>query len=213
MSLALVQEYPLIHEKELGRGRERPQPVRRPFPHRPSNRFQPVRSSVSRACWSHADEESEDVCWEDEHEVNDDENDVSDDAAYWCQSYGPDGEFGDVVDRTEQDNVCVHSWHLTALSTMVPLSSDVNRHVSTVCMWKRSCTASDQNQNWRSRNVEILSSMRREIRQAEHVDGRAIGLVIKFVQISLGIDQHLAARRGHGTPVGAEMCRRQMKGT
>ena len=43
MSLALVQEYPLIHEKELSRGRERPHPVRRPFPHRPSNRFQPVR--------------------------------------------------------------------------------------------------------------------------------------------------------------------------
>ena len=32
MSLALVQEYPLIHEKELSRGRERPHPVRRPFP-------------------------------------------------------------------------------------------------------------------------------------------------------------------------------------
>ena len=61
MSLALVQEYPLIHEKELSRGRERQHPVRRPFPHRPSNRFQPVRSSVSRAYWSHADEESEDV--------------------------------------------------------------------------------------------------------------------------------------------------------
>ena len=65
-----------------------------------------MRSSVSRAYWSHADEESEDVCWEDEHEVNDDTNDVSDDAAYWCQSCGPDGEFGDVVDRMEQDIVC-----------------------------------------------------------------------------------------------------------
>ena len=49
---------------------------------------------------------SEDVCWEDEHDVNDDENDVSDDAAYWCQSCGPDEEFGDVVDRMEQDIVC-----------------------------------------------------------------------------------------------------------
>ena len=44
MSLALVQEYPLSHEKELSRGRERPHPVRRPLPHRPSNRFQLVRS-------------------------------------------------------------------------------------------------------------------------------------------------------------------------
>ena len=32
MSLALVQEYPLIHEKELSRGRERPHPVSRPQP-------------------------------------------------------------------------------------------------------------------------------------------------------------------------------------
>ena len=65
-----------------------------------------MRSSVSRAYWSHADEESEDVCWEDEHDVDDDENDVSDDAAYWCHSCGPDREFGDVVDRVEQDIVC-----------------------------------------------------------------------------------------------------------
>ena len=65
--------------------------MRRPFPHGPSNRLQLVRSSVSRAYWSHADGESEDVCWEDEHDVNDDENDV---------------EFGDVVDRMEQDIVC-----------------------------------------------------------------------------------------------------------
>ena len=97
MSLAVVQECSLIHEKEFSRGRERPHPVRRPFSHRPLNRFQPVRSSVSRAYWSHVDEESEDVCWECEHDV-DDENDVSDDAACWCQSCGPDGEFGDVVD-------------------------------------------------------------------------------------------------------------------
>ena len=55
---------------------------------------------------SHADEGSEDVCWEYEHDVDDDENDVSDDAAYWCQSCGPDGEFRDVVDRMEQDTVC-----------------------------------------------------------------------------------------------------------
>ena len=63
-----------------------------------------MRSAVSQY-WSHADEESEDVCWEDEHDVNDDENDVSDDAACLCQSCGPDGEFGDVVDRMEQDIV------------------------------------------------------------------------------------------------------------
>ena len=53
--------------------------------------------------------------------------------------------------------------------------------------------------------------MRREIRRAGLVDGRAIGLVIKFAQILLEIDQHLAARRGRGTPVGAETCRRQTK--
>ena len=106
MSLALVQEYPLIHEIELSRGRKRQYFVRRPFPHRPSNRFQPARSTVSRAYWSHADEESENDCWEDEHDANDDENDVSDDAAYWSQSCGPDGEFGDVVDRMEQSIVC-----------------------------------------------------------------------------------------------------------
>ena len=80
--------------------------MRRSFPHRPSNRFQPVRSSVSRAYWSHADEESEDVCLEYEYDVDDDENDVSDDSAYWCQSCGPDGEFCDVVDRMEQDIEC-----------------------------------------------------------------------------------------------------------
>ena len=125
------------------------------------------------------------------------------------------------------NTLCVHSWRLTALSTMrtsaktfrsafmqnLPLSSDVNRHVSTVCMWKKSCTASDQNQSWKSRNVESLSSMRREIRHAGLVDGRAIGLVMKFAQIWLEIDQHLAARRGHGTPIGAETCRRQTKST
>ena len=33
MSLALVQEYPLIHEKELSRDRERPHPVRKPLPY------------------------------------------------------------------------------------------------------------------------------------------------------------------------------------
>ena len=38
--------------------------------------------------------------------LDDDENDVSDDAAYWCRSCGPDGEFGDVVDRMEQDIEC-----------------------------------------------------------------------------------------------------------
>ena len=54
---------------------------------------------MSRAYWSHADEEAEDVCSEDEHDVDDGEDDVSDDAAY-C------GEFGDVVDRMEQDIVC-----------------------------------------------------------------------------------------------------------
>ena len=173
--------------------------MRRPFPHRPSNRFQPVRSSVSRAYWSHADEESEDVCWEYEHDADDEENDVSDATAYWCQSCGPDGEFGDVVDRMEQDIVCAFVAADCSLSDEdvcedisgvftqnVPLSSDVNRHVSTVCMWKKSCTASDQNQSWKSRNVESLSSMRREIRHAEHVDGRAIGLVIKFVQNFVG---------------------------
>ena len=95
----------------------------------------------------------------------------------------------------------------------VPLSSDVNRHVSTMCMWKKSCTASDQNQNWKSRNVESLSSMRREIRHAGLVDGRAIGLVIKFAQILLEIDQHLAARRGHGAPTGVKMCRRRIRST
>ena len=99
MSLALVQEYPLIHEKELSRGRERPHPVRRPLPHRPSGRFQSGRSPVSRAYWSHADEEAEDACWEDEHDVDAGEDDVWDDAACW-------GEFGDVVDRMEQDIVC-----------------------------------------------------------------------------------------------------------
>ena len=52
MSLALVQEYPLIHDEELSRGRERPHPVRRPLPHRPSGRFQPGRSPVSLAYWS-----------------------------------------------------------------------------------------------------------------------------------------------------------------
>ena len=47
--------------------------------------------------------------------------------------------------------LCVHSWQLTALSAMrtyaktfrsaftqnVPLSSDANKHVNTVCMWKK----------------------------------------------------------------------------
>ena len=50
---------------------------------------------MSRAYWSHADEEAENVCWEDEHDVDDGEDDVSDDAAYWCHSCGPDGEFGE----------------------------------------------------------------------------------------------------------------------
>ena len=31
---------------------------------------------------------------------------MSDDAAYWCHSCVPDGEFGDVVDSMEQDIVC-----------------------------------------------------------------------------------------------------------
>ena len=60
MSLALVQEFPLIHEKELSRGRERPHPVRKPPPYRPFNRFQSGRPPMSRAYWSHAGEEAED---------------------------------------------------------------------------------------------------------------------------------------------------------
>ena len=48
VSLALVQECLVIHEKELSRG-QRPHLVRRPLPHRPSGRFQPGRSPVSRA--------------------------------------------------------------------------------------------------------------------------------------------------------------------
>ena len=106
MSLALVQEYPLIHEKELSRGRERPHPARRPLPHRPSGRFQPGRSPVPRASWSHAGEEVEGAYWEDEHDVADGEDDMPDDAAYLCHSCGLDGEFGDVVDRMDQDIVC-----------------------------------------------------------------------------------------------------------
>ena len=31
---------------------------------------------------------------------------MPDDAAYWCHSCCPDGEFGDVMDRMEQDIVC-----------------------------------------------------------------------------------------------------------
>ena len=61
---------------------------------------------MSRAYWSHADEEAEDVCWEDEYDVDDGDDDVLDEAAYWCHSCGPDGKFGDVVDRMEQDIVC-----------------------------------------------------------------------------------------------------------
>ena len=230
MSLALVQEYPLIHEKELSRARERPHLVRRPFPHRPSNRFQPVRSSVSRAYWSYADEESEDVSF----------GRMSTTlmtTKMTCRTMQRTG----VNHAVRMENVvtwwiawnktlCVHSWQLTALSAMrtcaktfrsvltqnVPLSSDLNRHVSTVCMWKKSCTASDQNQNWKSRNVESLSSMRREIRHAEHVDERAIGQVIKFGQISLEVDQHLTARRAHGTPIWSrdvlKTDKRHMKG-
>ena len=123
--------------------------------------------------------------------------------------------------------LCVHSWQLTALSAMrtcpktfrsaftqnVPLSSDVNKHVNTVCMWKRSYTASDQNQSWISRNVGSMSSMRREIRRAGLVDRRAIGLVIKSAQNLLEIDQHRAARRGRGAPTGAKTCRRRTKST
>ena len=121
--------------------------------------------------------------------------------------------------------LCVHSWQLTALSAMrtcaktfrsaftqnVPLSSDVNKHVNTVCMWKKSCTAFDQNQSWRSRNVGSMSSMRREIRRPGLVDGRAIGLVIKFAHILLEVDQHLAARRGHGTPMSRDVSKTDKK--
>ena len=122
-------------------------------------------------------------------------------------------------DVCEDISECVPSAMRTCAKTFrsvftqnVPLSSDANKHVNTVCKWKKSCTASDQNQIWKSRNVESLSSMRREIRHAGLVDGRAIELVIKFAPI-LDIDQHLAARRGHGTPIGAETCRRQTKST
>ena len=101
-------------------------------------------------------------------------------------------------------NKTLCSWQLTALSAMRTCAS-------TVCMWKKSCTASDPNKSWKSRDVESLSSMRREIRHAGLVDGRATGLVIKFAQILLEIDQHLEARRGHGTPIGAETCRRRQK--
>ena len=104
-------------------------------------------------------------------------------------------------------------WWIAWNTHNVPLSLDVNKHVNTVCMWKKSCTASDQNQSWRSRNVESLSSMRREIRHAGLVDGRTIGPVIKFAQVLLEIDQHLAARRSRGTPIGAETCRRLTQST
>ena len=42
--------------------------------------------------------------------------------------------------------------------------------------------------------------MRRDIRHAGLVDGRAIGLVIEIAQIMSEIDQHQAARRSRGTP-------------
>ena len=91
---------------------------------------------------------------------------------------------------------CVHSWQLIALSAMrtyartsqsvstqsAPLSSDANRRVNMACMWRRSCTASDQNQSWRTRNDGSTSSWQRGIRRAGPVDGRATGLVIKFAQ-------------------------------
>ena len=226
MSVALVQEYPLIHEKELSRGRERPHPVRRPLPHRPSNRFQPVRSSVSRAYWSHADEESEDVCWEDEHDVDDDENDVSDDAAYWCHSCGPDREFGDVVDRMEQDIVCAFVAADCSLS-----DEDVCEDISE-CVHAE-CAAVFGREQARQHGVHVEKVVHSfqpkselEIKKRrEHVEhakrnstcrtcGRkAIGLVIESVQILLEIDQYLAARRGRGVPTGAETCRNRTKST
>ena len=61
---------------------------------------------MPRAYWSHADEAADDADWEDEHDVDDCDDDTPDDAAYLCHSWGPDGEFGDVVDRMEQDIVC-----------------------------------------------------------------------------------------------------------
>ena len=99
-------------------------------------------------------------------------------------------------DVCEDISECVHA--------ECALPSDVNKHVN---------TASDQNQSWRSRNVGSVSSIRREIRRAGLVDERAIGLVIKIAEILLEIDQHLAARRGRGTPTGAEMCRRLTRST
>ena len=95
----------------------------------------------------------------------------------------------------------------------VPLSSGANRRVNMACMWGRSCTAFDQNRNWRSRNDVSTSSRRRGIRRAGPVDGRAIGLVIKFAQILLAIAKYLAARRGRGAPTGAGTCRRRTRST
>ena len=228
MSLALVQEYPLIHEKELSRGRERPHPVRRPLPHRPSGRFQTWRSPVSRACWSHADEEVEDVCWEDEHDVDDGEDDVSDDAAYWCHSCGPDGEFGDVVDRMEQDIVCAF------VAADCPLSDEGRmrgpfRSVST----QRGPPSSDANmarqhgvhvekvvRSFRPKSELEIKKRREHVEQAKRNSTcRTCGRKGHWAgdQICptflLEIDQYLAAQRGRGAPTGAKMCRRRTGST
>ena len=204
MSLALVQEYPLIHEKEPSRGRERPHPVRRPFPRRPSNRFQPVRSSVSRAYWSHADQESEDVCWEDAHDADDDENNVSDDAAYWCHSCGPDGEFGDVVDRTEQDIVCAFVAADCSLSDE-DVCEDISECVHAECAaffgreqaLQHGVHVEKVVHSFRPKS-ELEIKKRRE--QVEHAKRNSTC-------------RTCAARRGRGTPTGAETCRRLTKST
>ena len=62
-------------------------------------------------------------------------------------------------------------------------------------------------------NVGSISSMRRGIRRAGPVDGKATGLVIKPARILLEIGQYLAARRGRGVPTGAEACRKRTKST
>ena len=113
---------------------------------------------------------------------------------------------------------CVHSWQLIALSAMrtyagtfrsastqsVPLSSDANRRVNTVCMWKRSCTAFDQN-----RDQETTGARREAKRNSTCRTGGRKGhwagdqVCPNFV----------AARRGRGAPTGAEVCRRRTRST
>ena len=179
MGLALIQEYPLIHDGELSRSRERPSHTRRPPTHRSSGRFQPGRLPASRACWSNAGHQAEEAQREDDLDPEEDGDDTQDDTAHLCNSCGLDDEFSEVVDRMAQDIVCAFVGADCSPERRVRSrgAHRVLRTGTSKTSWSDSGTGCTQlqtmGQSWRSESDENTLNKRRTTQRAVSVVARA----------------------------------------